>query len=67
VAKSVAYTNADQLIKLFFEERKKGQSITNQLITKAELERFAASNGLSVVTTPPFDELNPPKELQVPP
>ena len=66
-AKIVAYTNADQLIKLFFEERKKGQAITNQLITKAELERFAASNGLTVVTTPPFDEVNPPKELQVPP
>ena len=67
LARNAAQTNAEQLTQLFFEEHKKGQAITNQFITKTELERFAASNGLTAVTTPPFDEENPPKELQVPP
>jgi len=67
LAMKAAQTNAVQLTELFFEEHMKGQAITNQLITKTELEKFAASNGLTVVTTPPFDQENPPKELQVPP
>ncbi len=72
-----ARTNAMQLTQLFFDSRKKNQLITNapatnapatnQLITRDELEKFAASNGLSVVTPPPFDEQNPPKEMQIPP
>jgi len=63
-ARQVAQTNALQLTQLFFDGRKDRQ---DQLITKDELERFAASNGLTVVTPPPFDEQNPPKELQLPP
>jgi len=66
LARTAAQTNAMQLTKQFFDERKKGQAITNQLITKAELEKFAASNKLAVVTTPPFDQEHPPQELQIP-
>jgi len=62
VARSAAQTNAYQLAKLFFDGRKKDQPISRD-----ELAQFASSNGLSVVTTPPFDRLNPPKELQLPP
>ena len=62
VARSAAQTNAYQLTKLFFDGRKKDQPISRD-----ELAQFASSNGLSVVTTPPFDRLNPPKELQLPP
>jgi hypothetical protein len=63
-ARQVAQTNALQLIQLFFDGRKDKQ---DQLITKDELEKFAASNGLTVVTPPAFDEPNPPKELQLHP
>ncbi len=63
-ARQAAQTNALQLIKLFQDGRK---SKEDQPITREELLKFAASNGLSVVTTPPFDEMNPPKALQLPP
>ena len=58
----VAQTNAAQLKTQFFDGIKKDQPITRD-----ELTQFAASNGLTVVTTPPFDRLNPPKDLQLPP
>jgi len=61
-ARHAAETNANQLIQLFSDERKSKQ---DQLISKEELEKFAASNGLSVVTTAPFDEQNPPEVLQL--
>jgi hypothetical protein len=63
-ARPAAQTNAIQLIKLFQDGRK---SRENQPITREELQQFAASNGLTVVTPPPFDELNPPAVLQLPP
>jgi hypothetical protein len=76
LAATAAHTNAMQLIQLFFEGRRKNQPatnqpaanpvVTNQLITKGELEKFAATNGLAVVTTPPFDEEHPPAEMQFP-
>ncbi len=67
LARNAAGTNAEQLIQLFKDGRKKDQAATNPPITREELQRFAASNGLTVVTTPPFDEQNPPKELQLQP
>jgi len=63
-ARQAAQTNAIQLIKLFQDGRK---SRENQPITREELQQFAASNGLTVVTPPPFAELNPPAVLQLPP
>jgi hypothetical protein len=63
-ARQAAETNAIQLIKLFQDGRK---SKEDQPISREELNKFAASNGLTVVTTPPFDEQNPPAVLQVPP
>jgi hypothetical protein len=64
IAGSAAQTNANQLINLFLDGRK---SKNDQPITREELQKFAASNGLTVVTTPPFDELNPPKTLPLSP
>jgi hypothetical protein len=61
-ARQIAETNAQQLTQLFFDGHK---DKPDQLITKGELEKFAASNGLTVVTTPPFDEQNLPKGLQL--
>jgi hypothetical protein len=60
VAKQAARTNATQLADSFLQGRKK-----DQLITKEEVEKFAATNGLAVVTTLPFDQKNPPRELQL--
>jgi hypothetical protein len=77
LAPQIARTNAMQLTQLFFDSRRKAllptnapstnQPATNQLITTAELEQFAASNGLTVFSPPAFDRLNPPKEMQLPP
>jgi hypothetical protein len=50
-----------QLKELFLKGRPEGQRITRE-----EFEKFAATNGLTVVTTPPFDRQNPPKELELP-
>jgi len=62
VSAQAAQTNAMQLTKLFFDGRKKDQPITRD-----ELTQFASTNGLNIVTTPPFDKLHPPTELQLPP
>jgi len=76
VAANAAHTNAMQLMQLFFEGRRKNPldtnqpaatpAITNQSITKAELEKFAATNGVAVLTTPAFDAEHPPAEMQFP-
>ena len=50
-----------QLKEVFLKGRPEGQRITRE-----EFEKFAATNGLTVVTTPPFDRQNPPKELELP-
>jgi hypothetical protein len=61
LARGAAQTNATQLRELLFKGRTEGQRITRE-----EFEKFAATNGLTVVTTPPFDRQNPPRELDLP-
>ncbi len=61
-ARQAAGSNALRAIQLFSDGRK---SIQDQPISKEELEKFAASNGLTVVTTAPFDEEHPPEVLQL--
>jgi hypothetical protein len=57
-----AQTNAYDLVKRLAEGHDKDHPIT-----KADLAKLAETNGLTVTTTAPFDQRNPPKDLPLPP
>jgi len=44
-----------------------GHETTNNPITKADLEKFAATNNLKLITSAPFDQQNPPEDIKLTP
>jgi hypothetical protein len=62
ISRKAAQTNANDVATKLADGHDKDHPIT-----LADLQKLAETNGLTVTTTEPFDEKNPPKDLQLSP